>query len=192
MISILPELFSSLRIVVPTTIRQAGSEGVSVPAIHVVHVAQHMPKATWELRSQTLAPPATTRGPAPRLRLFWATDHSASIQWTRSAAAPRVSTCRRAESTELRFERLARTWRESRTLPRSATKMAMHPAYQEIIGMGRDALPLILNALQHEVDHWFWALRSIAGIDPVRPEHRGDLHAMASDWIGWAKDQGIL
>jgi hypothetical protein len=68
----------------------------------------------------------------------------------------------------------------------------MHPAYQEIIGMGRDALPLILEALQHEVDHWFWALRSITGVDPVIPEHRGQLPAMASDWIGWAKNQGIL
>jgi hypothetical protein len=70
--------------------------------------------------------------------------------------------------------------------------MAMHPAYQEIIGMGRDALPLILFELERKVDHWFWALRSITGIDPVRPEHRGDLNAMAADWIRWGSNQGIL
>lgn len=97
------------------------------------------------------------------------------------------------ESVADRFSRLTESWRESRTLlPLSASRMAMHPAYQEIIGMGRDALPLILFELERKVDHWFWALRSITGIDPVRPEHRGDLNAMAADWIRWGSNQGIL
>jgi len=96
------------------------------------------------------------------------------------------------ETVVSRFTRLASRWRESRGVPHStAARMAMHPAYQEIIGMGRDALPLILAELRREVDHWFWALRAITGADPVEPGHEGDLPAMAADWLRWARQQNI-
>src|SRR5947207_10431415 len=63
------------------------------------------------------------------------------------------------------------------TLFRS-TEIALHPAYQQIIGMGKEAIPLILEELQREEDHWFWALKSITGDDPVAPSERGQLPKM--------------
>ena len=63
--------------------------------------------------------------------------------------------------------------------------MAMHPAYQQIIGMGTPALPLIFQELQREPDHWFWALGAITGENPVPEEDAGDLDAMTDAWLSW-------
>jgi hypothetical protein len=50
------------------------------------------------------------------------------------------------ESTlEARFRELARQWKEATLLLSSITEMATHPAYQQIIGMGRAALPWIFG-----------------------------------------------
>jgi hypothetical protein len=64
--------------------------------------------------------------------------------------------------------------------------MALHPAYQQIIGMGPVALPFLLRALRRRPEHWFWALKAITGADPVQPEHRGQVRMMAADWLEWA------
>ena len=49
----------------------------------------------------------------------------------------------------------------------SITEIAMHPAYQQIIGMGSIAIPFIMRELENRPAHWFWALKSITGEDPV-------------------------
>ena len=66
----------------------------------------------------------------------------------------------------------------------------MHPAYQQIIGLGERALPLIFQELRREPDHWFWALAAITGKNPVPEEDAGDLEAMANDWLSWGDAQG--
>ncbi len=96
-----------------------------------------------------------------------------------------------AESPEARFQRLVREWREATGHFSSSRDMAMHRAYQEIIGMGVEALPLLLREMEREPDHLFWALRAITGQDPVPAEHRGRIAEMARDWIEWARQQGI-
>lgn len=103
-----------------------------------------------------------------------------------SPAAPDTAEIRK------RFKRLAKVWlRESAHLS-STTKQAMLPSYQQIIGLGPDALPFILQRLEREPEHWFWALRAIAGADPVKPEHVGRVQDMADDWLRWARDKGML
>lgn len=91
---------------------------------------------------------------------------------------------------ELRFRRLAATWKDERGATSSITDMAMQPAYQEIIGMGQDALPFLFRELEEEPDHWFWALKAITGEDPVPPESRGRVEEMAQDWLRWGREQG--
>jgi hypothetical protein len=49
----------------------------------------------------------------------------------------------------------------------SGIDIALQPAHQQIIGMGNEAIPLILDELQREEDHWFWALNAITGDVPV-------------------------
>ncbi len=84
--------------------------------------------------------------------------------------APEAS---RAAEVEQRFQELARQWKDETLVLSSITAMATHPAYQQIIGMGKDAVPLILAELKQQPAHWFWALRAITGEDPVPPQDRG-------------------
>jgi hypothetical protein len=93
-------------------------------------------------------------------------------------------------SMEGRFRDLACRWKEATAFTSSVTEMATNPAYQQIIGMGREVLPLIFEELRRRPDHWFWALKAITGEDPVPPADRGRLRRMAEAWLGWAKDHG--
>ena len=92
--------------------------------------------------------------------------------------------------TAQRFARLSAQWKTGRGPVSSLSEMVMYPAYQQIIGMGRSAIPFLLRELEQSPDHWFWALKSITGIDPVPPEHRGDIALMSDDWLRWGREQG--
>lgn len=94
------------------------------------------------------------------------------------------------ESVVSKFEKLVTEWKTTRNSINSGTEMFMHPAYQKIIGMGSEVVPLILREMEASLDHWFWALKAITGKDPVPPAHRGRLKLMAEDWLSWAKKQG--
>ena len=96
------------------------------------------------------------------------------------------------ETPTQKFQALATTWRSETQHLSSATEMAMHPAYQQIIGMGPVAIPLLLRELQKKPDHWFWALKAITGVDPVKPSERGRQKQMAAAWLGWGKEQGYI
>ncbi len=87
------------------------------------------------------------------------------------------------------FQLLVLQWHKERGATSSITQMAMCPAYQRIIGMGPKAIPLILQQLENNLadpDHWFWALQALTGQDPVPPDARGDMSAMAHAWLEWA------
>ena len=89
-----------------------------------------------------------------------------------------------------KFTTLAARWRAETAWTSSVSQMVMHPAYQEIIGMGRDVVPYLLQALAQQPEHWFWALRAITGEDPVRPEQRGQIDAMTQAWLQWGREHG--
>ena len=85
------------------------------------------------------------------------------------------------------FERLTAEWKRETAHLSSPPAIAEHPAYQEIIGMGEKAIPLILRDLQQTGGQWFRALRSITGESPIQPEDRGNIDAMAKAWVDWGK-----
>lgn len=90
------------------------------------------------------------------------------------------------------FKRLAERWKSDTEYDSSAVRIAMHPAYQRIIGMGRDALPLILRDLEETKSPWFWALHAITGEDPVPLEDRGYIDRMAQAWIRWGIRANVI
>jgi len=96
------------------------------------------------------------------------------------------------ENFEQRFAVLAARWYAETAVLSSITQKAMHPAYQEIIGLGRDVVPFILRELQMRPDHWFWALRAITGENPIRPEQQGRVREMAAAWIQWGHERGVI
>jgi hypothetical protein len=90
------------------------------------------------------------------------------------------------------FQRLAAEWKEQSRHMSNTAQMAMLRPYQKIIGMGFDAVPLILEELQREPDQWFWALEAITDENPVPPEAAGKVCLMAQAWIDWGKQRGLL
>jgi hypothetical protein len=92
-----------------------------------------------------------------------------------------------------RFNELATQWkRETRFLSNITTK-SMHIAYQKIIGMGRTALPLILqDLLDNGPNDWFWALTMITDYNPITEDIAGNMNAMTEAWITWGKQTGYL
>ena len=62
-----------------------------------------------------------------------------------------------------RFAELALEWRQATAPLSSTTARSTHPAYQQIIGMGPAAVPLILRELDREGGQWFWVLMAARG-----------------------------
>ena len=89
-----------------------------------------------------------------------------------------------------RFRTLAAEWKAGRGYTSSITKMSMHHAYQQIIGLGPRVIPLLLRELEREPDHWFWALKVLTGIDPVPQEARANIEEMSKHWVSWGRQQG--
>ncbi|AFY69548.1 hypothetical protein Pse7367_1254 [Thalassoporum mexicanum PCC 7367] len=89
-----------------------------------------------------------------------------------------------------KFDALTSIWREETACFSSITKIIKHPAYQEIINIGAEAVPLILNDLEKEPDHWFYALYKITGTNPVSPD--SNFEQAAQEWLQWGKDKGLI
>ncbi|MGC1306369.1 MAG: hypothetical protein WA885_04010 [Phormidesmis sp.] len=89
-----------------------------------------------------------------------------------------------------RFQTLASQWKHDTRHVSLMSDIVLNKAYQQIIGMGKPAIPLLLKALKEQPDHWFWALRSITGENPISPDDRGHLPKMAEAWLKWGKAHG--
>jgi hypothetical protein len=90
------------------------------------------------------------------------------------------------------FAKLVANWKANRSASSSSIAVVIDPSYQRIISLGTKALPLILQELAHETDHWFWALRVISNDDPVAAQDRGNVKKMAATWLDWGRKQGYV
>ncbi|MHB1462621.1 MAG: hypothetical protein ACYC1M_15135 [Armatimonadota bacterium] len=81
-------------------------------------------------------------------------------------------------------------WKRETLYKSSIDQIVSHPSYIMIIGMGPAALPLIFKELQSEVDHWFYALAMITGVNPIKDEDAGDMAKMRDTWLTYARSRG--
>jgi hypothetical protein len=88
------------------------------------------------------------------------------------------------------FEQLAAQWRQETGHLSMMNDIVLNRSYQQIIGMGKPAIALILQDLKKAPDHWFWALRSITGENPIQPDDRGRLQKMTEAWLEWGRQHG--
>lgn len=72
----------------------------------------------------------------------------------------------------------------------STVRIALHPAYQQIIGLGQPAVPLLLRELERRSGRWFWALKAISRFDPVAPSDQGKTRKMIEAWLQWGTEAG--
>jgi hypothetical protein len=89
-----------------------------------------------------------------------------------------------------RFDRLAEMWKRETGHLSQVTKRCTHPAYQQIIGMGAGAVPLILYDLKKSRDDWFWALSAITGENPINETDAGNVPKMTEAWLQWGRAKG--
>ncbi|HET6882739.1 MAG TPA: hypothetical protein VFI31_21405 [Pirellulales bacterium] len=92
-----------------------------------------------------------------------------------------------------RFRALASTWKQETKLFSNVNKRAMHPAYQNIIGMGPPVVRcILLDLAEHGPNDWFWALTAITGENPISEEIAGNMQAMTEAWLQWGTTAGYL
>jgi len=107
-----------------------------------------------------------------------------------STAHPSQAVANQVPDLKARFEALVTEWKSATRFASSMIEMATHGAYQQIIGLGPAAVPLILERLARQPDFWFWALKAITGEDPVPDQARGKLQEMTSAWLAWGQEHG--
>jgi len=106
------------------------------------------------------------------------------------AFLPKSEVVMEVVNTKLRFNALANKWRrETRNLSSTSKKLA-NPAYRDIVGMGLQTIPWIIERLHDGPRHWFFALMEITGENPVDASLEGNLPAMVRAWEHWGKTHG--
>lgn len=110
------------------------------------------------------------------------------------AAYPVIESFRAAYRRQVndRFAELVAEWKRERTVASTVARMIRHPAYDKITSMGYAVVPLILQELVREPDHWFIALNRITNENPVKEDARGKLVEMATAWVEWGKRKGYV
>ncbi len=91
-----------------------------------------------------------------------------------------------------KFYILAKRWESEVEGYSSTAQTSDHPAYQEIISMGTQVVPLLLKELKNNPIFWLSALNEITGINPIKPEQRGKIKQMAEAWLEWGRNQGYV
>lgn len=91
-----------------------------------------------------------------------------------------------------RFQELRDDWKSKTRHLSNTAQISLVFSYQSIIGLGPAVVPLILAELEHDPDHWFWALEAITGENPVSQDDAGDIQASADAWIQWGRNNDYL
>lgn len=94
------------------------------------------------------------------------------------------------EELETIFNNLVDQWKKETRGISSNTELILHPAYQQIIDMGKDVIPLLLRELEKKSGRWFWALKSISRENPVPADKIGKTKVMIDIWLDWGKRNG--
>jgi hypothetical protein len=87
------------------------------------------------------------------------------------------------ESLNQRFETLRKRWVAETAVVSDPHEISENKSYREIIGLGQGVLPLILDDLDRTHCYWFPALRELTKCDPVPPQYKGNIAAMAEIWL---------
>ncbi len=89
------------------------------------------------------------------------------------------------------FDVLVAKWREDAAYESLTYRVAMSLAYQEMIGLGADALPRMLACLEADPSpHWFWALKAIAREDPAQGEQT--VAGAVDAWLQWGRSKNFV
>jgi len=106
--------------------------------------------------------------------------------------APQPESESRKQDIEAAFFQLRGQWTEDTIMSSNLVATITHPAYYSIIGLGRAALPLILDDLKNGGGPWFVALQAITRENLASPENATDARKLRDDWLAWGRAHGYL
>ena len=87
------------------------------------------------------------------------------------------------------FNDLVRVWNDDTMMSSSMREICTHWAYQRVIGLGFEAVPLIMERIKEGDRHWGWALTSITGENPA--EECDSLQEASEAWLQWGAQKGL-
>ncbi len=93
-------------------------------------------------------------------------------------------------SLRIRFDELVSIWLDETLASSSTVEICTHWAYQRIIGLGPDVVPLILQAVAQGQRHWSWALAALTGENPAAGTE--SQQGAADAWVRWAVERHYL
>jgi hypothetical protein len=88
------------------------------------------------------------------------------------------------------FASLVRDWKRDTEDYSVIAKRYRHHAYKAILDMKERAVPMILNELRREPDHWFAALEQLTGKNPARQAKT--FYEAVDLWIAWAISEDLI
>jgi len=93
-----------------------------------------------------------------------------------------------------KFKNLAKKWREETCFLSDPVLIHNNSNYREIIKMGKDVLPFILEDLKETPSFWLEALKEISGENILEKEtgYNGYIKNAISLWLKWGEKKGYL
>ncbi|MDI1466288.1 hypothetical protein QEZ54_35455 [Catellatospora sp. KI3] len=89
------------------------------------------------------------------------------------------------------FSGLASRWRSETLFLSNLDAIILNSAYQQIIGLGPQVIPCILDELlESGSNHWFWALAMIVGEDKAAGTTTMEDARLA--WLAWGAEEGFI
>jgi hypothetical protein len=89
------------------------------------------------------------------------------------------------------FNGLAKRWRDETSGYSLTNQKYAHPAYQSILALGPEVVPLILRELQARPGRWLQALKALNnGFDPSKPGDSFDDAVKA--WLEWGRKKELI
>jgi len=104
--------------------------------------------------------------------------------------ARELSDERPTETVEERFRRLEATWMAEVGHHSSSTVLQRHPAFRQIISMGKEVVPFMLRDLAERPRLWVWALPEMTSANPISASDRGNIAKMSAAWLRWGEAHG--
>jgi len=140
--------------------------------------------------TQPFRPVASKFVRRPCTLIMWIESKSTSNSSPRSCQLTTVSIDADRRKLKSVFDKLAYDWQSSTAGLSSTTERMEHWAYGEIIKLGSDVIPFIIERLKQPHSRlWFDVLAEITHEDPISESAYGDVPAMAEAWIQWFEDK---
>jgi hypothetical protein len=89
------------------------------------------------------------------------------------------------------FYRLLEEWRFDTLASSRIRDKIEHPAFRQILDIGKPAVPLIIRELRENPDFLFLALYPITGDNPVPPRYTGNPSRLVEAWLAWADRNNV-